>query len=188
MQEDQTYDTLTIAKLKRTNPTGAPAYYRFDGNGSFYSANLVSKPGNDAGIGSGIFTYSDGSSDFRYVVTNFRNPKVSGAFSPVYASDFVKSSSIRFKENIKNITDEEAAKILELNPVLFNYTWDEPNLIHSGFIAEDVLNKMPIVVRKDQDEEPNGISYEGIIPYLVKMIQMQQKEIEELKKGDSKND
>lgn len=106
----------------------------------------------------------------------------------VQALSFTPTSSRVVKENIEDIPEEEALKILELRPVDFDY---KTNGKHShGLIAEEVLEVFPDVVSVpvDWDEEKYdggsnvpGVNYTALIPFLIKMIQMQQKEIDELK-------
>jgi len=51
---------------------------------------------------------------------------------------------------------------------------------HFGFIAQEVEEVLPELVRKDSQGKKT-LSYNKLIPYLVRAIQEQQKEIEELK-------
>lgn len=94
----------------------------------------------------------------------------------VYGKQFVELSSERFKKNIETIGDD-ALNLLKLRPVIFQYK--ETGEMASGFIAEEVAEIFPELVHTEQDIA--GISYSGFIPYLVRMIQIQQKEIDELK-------
>ena len=80
---------------------------------------------------------------------------------------------------------------MKMDPVSFDYKWDEHA---SGFIAEDMAKIIPeaVHVPKNYDEETfeykgaesaaeaPSIDYAQIIPYLVKVVQSQQKRIEEL--------
>lgn len=103
------------------------------------------------------------------------------------AGSFSSQSSIHAKENIKDISDDEAKKILELRPVSFDYknggTKDQ-----RGLIAEEVLDILPNMVigadiEYNEDEPWNtpSIDYSRFVPYLIKMIQIQQREIDILK-------
>lgn len=103
------------------------------------------------------------------------------------AGSFSSQSSIHAKENIKDISDDEAKKILELRPVSFDYknggTKDQ-----RGLIAEEVLDILPNMVigadiEYNEDEPWNtpSIDYSRFVPYLIKMIQVQQREIDILK-------
>lgn len=99
-------------------------------------------------------------------------------------------SSQRFKHNIQDMTEERAKKILEIKPITFD--WNDEEFVttqledNAGFIAEDIFKVIPDLVTfeetKDGERIVRGIEYERFTPYLIKMIQMQQKEIDELKK------
>ena len=115
---------------------------------------------------------------------NFTNEM---SWANVAAANFVQASSKLVKENIEDI--EDAEKILELRPVEFDYKFGG----HSyGFIAEEVEEILPELVHTpaDYDEQKvidgdytrsKKLAYDEFIPYLVKMVQKQQKEINELK-------
>ena len=118
-----------------------------------------------------------------------RIPGGSGWF---HAAGYAVDSSKHVKSNIKDIQDEEALKLLQLRPVSFDYKWGQDN--KRGMIAEEVMNVYPELVQVpegyDEDifeykEEGSNIvpslDYASFVPYLIKMIQIQQKEINELK-------
>lgn len=122
--------------------------------------------------------------------TNARYVGVSNGSFTQYDITKTTSSSRKIKTNIINMTDEEGKKLLNINPVSFDYknpNYGEKN--QYGFIAEDLQAVIPYVVKcqaKNKEElEKNPallqIDYVKFIPYLVKMIQIQQKEIDELK-------
>lgn len=91
------------------------------------------------------------------------------------------SSSRRYKENIESMSDEFAKKLLELNPVKFDYIDKTQGVGCYGLIAEEVEEVEDYAVIH-ANEEIEGVDYLKFIPQLIKMIQIQQKEIEELKK------
>lgn len=92
---------------------------------------------------------------------------------------YSSSSAIKYKKNITAITEDDAEKLMLALPVEFDYK-DTGN--HSaGFIADDMIDIYPLLVTCDSKGDPNGLNYTGLIPYIVKKIQMQQKEIENLK-------
>lgn len=96
-------------------------------------------------------------------------------------------SSRKFKENINEFTDEEAKKLLIVEMVTFDYkegiTGEDERYGNRGVIAEQVEPIIPYVVEHEtiEDEEQLRIDYRKFIPYLIKMVQIQHKEIEELK-------
>lgn len=93
----------------------------------------------------------------------------------IYGKKFVEYSSERIKKNIETIGDE-ASNLLKLRPVIFQYK--ETGEMASGFIAEEVAEIFPELVHTEQDI--TGISYTGFIPYLVRMIQIQEAKIAKL--------
>ena len=86
---------------------------------------------------------------------------------------WTNNSSIKYKENIKDLTSEEAVDALnELNPVKFNYKVDKEDE-YVGFIAEDVPD---LVATKDR----KGMSSMDVVAVLTKVVKEQQKTIDEL--------
>lgn len=106
-------------------------------------------------------------------------------YMPVQASAFNQQSSRRYKENIKDMTDEEANKILEVDVVTFDYKEDSmaKGKDVAGAIAEDVYEILPDVVTMteiDGEMVPDSIDYSKFVPYLIKMVQMLEKKVAEL--------
>lgn len=109
-----------------------------------------------------------------------------------HAGGYAQDSSKYVKKNIQDIPEDEALKLLQLRPVSFDYKKGDTN--RRGLIAEEVMDIYPELVQipdgYDEDtfeydeEGPNlvpSLDYSGFIPYLIKMVQIQQKEIEDLK-------
>lgn len=99
---------------------------------------------------------------------------VSGAYLTTTGvwTDF---SSREAKQDIENISFEEAQDALEqLNPVTFAYK-KEPNESHAGFIAEDVPEMVATYDRK-------GLAAMDITAVLTRVVQEQQKKINELER------
>ncbi len=87
---------------------------------------------------------------------------------------WVNYSSRSGKDNVENLNAEKAMKAMEgLNPVTFTYK-SAPEEKHVGFIAEDVPE---IVATKDR----NGLSAMDITAVLTKVVQEQQKALEQQK-------
>jgi len=83
------------------------------------------------------------------------------------------ASSMEYKENIKDLTTEDAIETLEgLSPVKYNYKMDKEDR-HVGFIAEDVPE---LIATKDR----KGLSPMDIVAVLTKVLQEQRKTISEL--------
>lgn len=86
---------------------------------------------------------------------------------------WTNSSSRTRKENISDLSLEDAlATLTQLEPVQFNYKNDRTEN-YVGFIAEDVPE---LVATSDRD----GLSSMDIVAVLTKVVQDQQKKIEEL--------
>lgn len=98
------------------------------------------------------------------------------------------TSSRRFKHNIQSMTEERARKILQIRAVTFDWNDNLPistqKCDNAGVIAEEVSQVIPdVVVFEDYDNDPNvrierRVEYERFTPYLIKMVQMQQKQID----------
>ena len=83
------------------------------------------------------------------------------------------ASSREYKENISNLTEEEAISALAgLNPVKYNYK-NQKDEEYIGFIAEDVPDLVATGDRK-------SLSPMDIVAVLTKVVQQQQKKIAEL--------
>jgi hypothetical protein len=86
---------------------------------------------------------------------------------------WTNSSSIEKKENIRELSPEEAlAALVALQPVKFNYKTDDVE-DYVGFIAEDVPE---LVATADR----SGLSAMDIVSVLTSVVQQQQKKIDEL--------
>jgi hypothetical protein len=97
-------------------------------------------------------------------------------------------SDLRLKQGIEKI--QNVGQIIEkLNPVNYSYIEGSlpkvqlPKERQSGFIAQELERVIPEAVRKDS----NGIyavNYVALIPYLVSALQMNQLEIDSLKRAN----
>lgn len=115
----------------------------------------------------------------------FRSKSNLSTSIPIQASRFVTSSSKRYKENIRQMTDDEAEKILDINVVKFDYKNKDNGTNVGGAIAEEVEKVIPEVITYTQlngEKVPDGIDYTKLVPYLIKEIQILKQEIETLKK------
>lgn len=110
--------------------------------------------------------------------------------NPVWQSG---TSSLRFKHNIRQTDDNKVKKILDLKVRTFDYNEDQvcstQKFDKVGLIAEEVTPILKDVVifepvdvgdGKVQQQEYN-VDYLGLVPYLLRMVQMQQDEINDLK-------
>jgi hypothetical protein len=97
--------------------------------------------------------------------------------------DFIATSDIRLK-NVTGGVINALATVNKLNAIRF--TWKDPDngdrdREHIGFSAQEVLEVVPEVVYKD-DEEHYGIAYDKLVPVLVEAIKELTAEVEALKK------
>lgn len=103
---------------------------------------------------------------------------LNGASGNVRCVSLTQTSSRKTKDNIKDLTEDEARKVLNLKPVTYDFKNKAQGTDMRGFIAEEVQEVIPELVKKD--EELLSLDYIQIIPYLTKMVQLQEKRIEEL--------
>ena len=120
---------------------------------------------------------------------------MNGASGNINCISLTQTSSRKYKKNIVSLTDDEAKKILELRPVTYDFKDEDCGKHMRGFIAEEVDEVIPELVKHtnvykdvkcDKDSDNNkgdevSLDYTMMIPYLTKMIQLQQKQIDELK-------
>ena len=134
-----------------------------------------------------ILVHNDGTD--MYLATNgsvFVSNGVNNARAPIYASAFTQSSSRRVKKNIEDMTDEEAKKILDVEVKSYDYI--NPDMPDGcfGCIAEDMAKIIPACVNGDVDCADDdaaaiqgiGIDYSKLVPHLIKMVQIQQAQID----------
>ena len=105
---------------------------------------------------------------------------LNGAFNAV---SFVNRSSARFKENTKDMTEDFANKLEDVRICSFDYKADFGEKGQYGVIAEEINNIYPHVVFRDNSGNIESVDYTKLIPILIKKTQMQEQEINELKKG-----
>ena len=119
-------------------------------------------------------------SDNGACVTNYAG----GTLKPIQASAFPVGSSMRWKNNINPFTDEEAKKLLKINIKTFTYKegtmYDDGDKVHSGVIAEEIIDLFPEIVELDQEGLPASVDYSKLVVPCIGMIQRQQKTIDAL--------
>lgn len=84
------------------------------------------------------------------------------------------SSSIRFKENVKDLPDK-SQDIMKLRPVEFNFSSKDYKSI--GLIAEEVAEVFPDMVINDEHGLPFTVRYQDLPILLLQKIQQQEREI-----------
>lgn len=154
-----------------------------------YTAKEVYNGDNDAWVSSPWNSHLGASSkNIRFSIQSDGNAVVYKNNSSLWQTG---TSSRRFKHNIKDITEERAKELLNIRVRTFDYNDDQicsTGLTDKvGVIAEEVTNVMKdVVIFEPSDDDPSkmierSVDYQGFVPYLIKMIQIQQKEIDNLK-------
>lgn len=179
----------TYAKLNTTPSfeslelfTGNPHIdFHYGNNTADYTSRIID-------LSNGLEVYCGANANKDYVVRckTLQAKNFSGSYQPMYASAFTINSSRRVKENVSPMSDSEARKIMDLQIVNFDYINGEND--QHGLIAEDAFRILPNIVLGDisvSDDDTKGIAqigidYSRLVPYLVKMVQLQQIEIEDL--------
>lgn len=161
-------------------------YYCTINQSEFY--NLLNEPGGGIthGIDTNMIMCNNGSLKVVKKKGISSLGLVETQYSDVTASSFNTSSSRRVKENITDMTEEEARKILDVDVVGYDYI--NGNKDQYGMIAEDVAKIIPNIVSGDVNcddadlEAINsiGIDYSKAVPYLIKIVQMQEKKLKKL--------
>lgn len=94
------------------------------------------------------------------------------------------TSSLRFKHDVRPLAAGLDA-VLALDPIVYRYNKGvgaDPDKDLYGFAAEQVNTVLPQLVGLDVNGRPNSVDWAGIVPVLVRAIQDQQHEIDELKR------
>jgi hypothetical protein len=97
----------------------------------------------------------------------------------------VKSSSRRYKENIRELQIEQE-KVLQLEPVRFD--WKTTGEKDIGLIAEDVERILPDLVIYDKEGKPDAVKYDMVALHLLAVIKELKAENAALKAHQAKTD
>lgn len=99
---------------------------------------------------------------------------------------YLSSSSKRYKDNIRKISDEEAEKILNIPIVWFKYKdgylSENDRFVGKpmqGMYAEDVYENIPEAVQLNEDGTVEDWNYRILIPLMIKDAQIKDKKIKE---------
>lgn len=104
-------------------------------------------------------------------------------YKPITAGAFTQASSKRYKKNVREMTEEEANKIDELEAKIFDYKNESNGVNQAGLIAEDVYKIFPNVVTLAEVNGkmvPDSIDYSKLVTPLLKKVQMLEKRVTEL--------
>lgn len=151
---------------------------------------------NNHGDGASYYHYTLGfpfSGPMIYRRQNGNTSLVSSWYT-IYSTENM-SSSRWIKENITPVSDNEAKKLLKLDVVHFDYKegYCQGAKNQVGLIAEDVEEIIPQIIHINQNLDSEGnqidteesptiksILYDKLIPYCIRMIQIQEEEIKML--------
>ena len=171
---------------------------------SILSFNPVGAGGDDQA--SLFFSTAYGSSALRMVITAQGNVAIGGFTGPTHllhvggvarstSSTWATTSDVRVKENIQSLNNGSLDKIMQLNPVTYNWKKDyfentkglkENN---TGFVSQELEQVFPEMI--DVVEEKFGeqtisdfrlLNLSDLPVHLVKAIQEQQELIEQMRK------
>lgn len=127
-------------------------------------------------------TFTDGTGEFRLYGMTSNSGRVLTVSNNIVGMQ--ASSSRRYKNHIRDMTQEEAEKLLFLPVVWFQYKKGylidgDPLCGKSipGFYAEDVSKIFPECAVYDQKERPEDWNYRMMIPAMMKLIQDIYKEV-----------
>ena len=95
-----------------------------------------------------------------------------------FSGTITENSSVRYKDNIETVK-YGLDKVLQMRGV--TYTKKDTGLKELGLIAEEINEILPEVVLKNEEGEPDSVSYGRITAVLIEAIKDLKKEIEELK-------
>ena len=170
---------------------GAPAIaFGSDTDSGFY----LYSAGNVAGSAGGSRRMQFSSSGL-YAIKATNNSSNYAGWSTATGYLVAKTSSIRYKENIKDIPKEEWEKIYNLQARSFDWkesafddnAYDANRKDDHGFIAEEVNEHLPYAVIWDKDHESSdneyriqSVGYGELTPYLVEAVKDLKARIETL--------
>jgi len=101
---------------------------------------------------------------------------------PVFATQFIPTSSRRFKNDVKPI-EQPLEKIAKLQGVRFTWSEEKGGREDIGFIAEDVGKVIPEVVSWEEDgQNARGVNYDHLVAVAIEGIKAQQSKIETLER------
>ena len=94
------------------------------------------------------------------------------------------SSDLKLKDNIEDLHESFNDKIMNLLPKKFTYKSDKEENIHYGFIAQELEQEFPHLVKEisSNNQKVKTINYLELIPILLLKIKDLQLQIDELKK------
>jgi hypothetical protein len=134
-------------------------------------------------------TSTNSSTTFIPFTPNISSDSIQCNYHTIFEKDvtvngtFTNSSDAKLKTNIKMIYDVEADKLMETNPVTYQFKSD--NLVenadkHYGFIAQELEQIYPELVEYNDSLKCKTINYLELIPLIICKMQKMQTQIDEL--------
>ncbi|MDP2104030.1 MAG: tail fiber domain-containing protein [Candidatus Gracilibacteria bacterium] len=168
---------LVIAHVGSMGGDGAGIEFTYGNAGVGGSANIArimpyTQPG-----GGGDLLFQTAPSNVGAYATKMKVQRDGNAW---IAGTLTQASDLRLKKNIRSI-DSGISTIDKLRGVTYNWKDETKNKdLQYGFVAQEMEKILPDLVKTD-DKGYKSVNYTGIIPILVKSIQEQQLQTEELK-------
>jgi hypothetical protein len=112
---------------------------------------------------------------------NYLLGKSGARWSAVWsANGTIQTSDLRTKKNIVNM-QYGLKEVMMMRPVTYEWLNETNGKRKSGLVAQEVKRLVPEVVSGDETKETLGMNYAELVPVLIKAIQEQQVQIDELK-------
>ena len=165
----QSSGTLTIGDIDQNDDISTVELNTMAGNGRLVVGDAE------------IFMYGNQNSNAEF---KFTSNGILHCDNDVIAFSSTISSDRKLKENIQPI-EGGLNKILKLKGVSFDWKDEKRDKNQLGFIAQDVEEVLPELVKEvetlgTEDESHKVVNYDGVIPVLVEAIKMQQEQIDKL--------
>ncbi len=180
------FNNITTSSITNTGNLSIGDYIKCKGNIEVLTSNNASNVILHNNYDRKIYLRYDEQSRF-YIVPHTSNgfDSQNCFYMDAYTGDccarsFVNASSIRYKENIKTLSDDFIDNFSKIRPVSFDY---KPNIGYKnqyGLIAEEMEKIYPYVVTHDRDGNCEAIDYSKLTVLLIKKIQAMDKEIQYL--------
>ena len=146
------------------------------------AANFSIKMENAYGAGTAL--YINNTSNTGWIAARFLTADTLVGFISVSTSATAYSTSgsdERLKENIQDWDENVLESFKNLKPKTFNFIADEEKKNQKGYIAQDLVDSFPEAYPLEPETDRYYFAPSQMVVYLMKAIQEQQEQIEELK-------
>ena len=161
-----------------TTDSSTDAIMQVGGN----AANFSIKMENNYGAGTAL--YINNTSSTSWIAARFLTADTLVGFISVSttATSYSQSGSDeRLKENIQDWDENVLESFKNLKPKTFNFIADKEKKNQKGYIAQDLVDSFPEAYPLEPKTDRYHFNPSGMVVYLMKAIQEQQEQIEELK-------